>query len=82
MEHQASRRELLVTSLMAAFPLGVASAAASPLNPEQTIIKPPDTLQWKVQSSFPPESVDMCPLIGDTNAPGLFTRSYAGIPDT
>ena len=41
MEHQASRRDLLLTSLMAALPLGVASAAASPLNPEQTIIKPP-----------------------------------------
>jgi len=63
MEHQASRRDLLLTSLMAALPLGAASAAASPLNPQQTIITPPNALQWKAQSSFPPQSVDMCPLI-------------------
>jgi hypothetical protein len=36
MDHPTSRRDLLVTSLMAALPLGVNSAAASPLNPEQT----------------------------------------------
>ena len=35
MEQQASRRDLLFTSLMAALPLGVASAAASPLNPNR-----------------------------------------------
>jgi hypothetical protein len=47
MEHQASRRDLLLTSLTAALPFGIPSAAASPLNPEQTIIKPPDALEWK-----------------------------------
>jgi hypothetical protein len=41
MEHQASRRDMLLSSFMAALPLSVAGAAASPLNPEQTIIKPP-----------------------------------------
>jgi hypothetical protein len=34
-------------ALMAALPLGVAGAAGSPLNPEQTIIKPSDGLQSK-----------------------------------
>jgi hypothetical protein len=72
MEHQASRRDLLLTSFMAALPFGVTEAAASPLNPEQTIIKPPDALPWKSQAPFPPQSVDMCPLAGDTNAPGLY----------
>jgi hypothetical protein len=72
MEHEASRRDLLLTSLMAALPLGVGSAAASPLNPEQTIIVPPDKLQWKGQPNFPPNSVDMCPLIGATTSPGLY----------
>ena len=52
MEHQASRRDLLLTSLRAALPLGVAGAAASPLNLEQTIIKPPDALQWKTLPPF------------------------------
>jgi hypothetical protein len=72
MEHQASRRDLLMTSLMAALPLGVTGAAASPLNPEQTIIKPPDALQWKTLPPFPPGSVDTCPLTGETTAPGLY----------
>jgi hypothetical protein len=71
MEHQASRRDLLLTSLLATLPLGVEGAAASPLNPEQTIIKPPDALSWKSQPNFPPNSVDSCTLTGDTNAPGL-----------
>src|ERR1700722_6194859 len=57
MEYEASRRDLLLTSLMAALPLGVTGAAATPLNPEQTIIKPPDALQWKTQPNFPPGSV-------------------------
>jgi hypothetical protein len=72
MEHQASRRDLLLTSLMATLPFGVTSAVASPLNPEQTIIKAPDTLPWKSQPNFPPNSVDNCTLTGDTSAPGLY----------
>jgi hypothetical protein len=81
MDHQTSRRDLLLTSLMAALPLGASGAAASPLNPEQTIIAPPDKLQWKTQPSFPPQSVDMCPLVGETPRPASTTRSSAGIRD-
>ena len=81
MEHQASRRDLLLTSLMAALPLGISGAEASPLNPAQTIIKPPDALQWKTLPPFPPGSVDTCPLTGETTAPGLTTRWCAGIRD-
>ena len=72
MEHQASRRDLLMTSLMAALPLGVTGAVASPLNPEQTIIKPPDELQWKTEGPFPREAVESCPLVGRTTEAGLY----------
>ena len=72
MEHQASRRDLLLTSLMAAMPFGVASAAASPLNPAQTLITPPDELQWIAEPPNPPGSVEGCPLIGATTQPGLY----------
>ena len=72
MEWQASRRDLVLSSLMVALPLGVTGAAASPLNPEQTIIKPPDALQWKTLPPFPPGSVDTCALTGETTAPGLY----------
>jgi hypothetical protein len=72
MEPHASRRDLLLTSLLAALPLSASGAVASRLDPAQTIIKPPDALQWKSQSSFPPNSVDTCALTGDTTAPGLY----------
>jgi hypothetical protein len=72
MDHVASRRDLLLTSLLAALPLGLSGAAASPLNPAQTIITPSDALQWKSNPAYPERSVDMCPLVGDINAPGLY----------
>ena len=72
MDHQATRRDLLLTSLMAALPLSVAGAAASPLNPAQTLITPPDELQWITEPSVPPNSVEGCPLIGATTQPGLY----------
>ena len=72
MDHQASRRDLLMTSLMAALPLGVARAAASPLNPAQTLITPADELQWITEPSNPPGSVESCPLIGATTQSGLY----------
>ena len=72
MDHHTSRRDLLLTSLMAALPLGIGGAAASPLNPEQTIIKPPETLQWQTLPPFPPGSVDNVALAGQTTAPGLY----------
>ncbi|HKN26351.1 MAG TPA: hypothetical protein VJY34_00080 [Roseiarcus sp.] len=71
MEHRASRRGLLVTSVMAALPLSLTGAAASPLNSAETIIKLPDALQWKTQPTFPQGSADICGLTGDTTAPGL-----------
>jgi hypothetical protein len=72
MDQHASRRDLLLTSLMAALPLGISGAAASPLNPEQTIIKPPEALQWQTLPPFPPGSVDNVALAGQTTAPGLY----------
>jgi hypothetical protein len=83
MDHRASRRDLLLTSLMTALPLGIAGATASPLNPEQTIIKPPDALQWQTLPPFPPGSVDTVALAGQTTAPrrASITPSSVGIRD-
>ncbi len=66
------RRDLLLASLLAAMPLGISQTAASPLNPEQTIIKAPDKLEWKASPNYPEKSVDRCALTGDVNAPGLY----------
>jgi hypothetical protein len=71
-EPYATRRDLLLTSLIAALPLNLAGAAASPLNPAQTIIKRPDALRWETQPTFPPGSADISPLTGDSTAPGLY----------
>jgi hypothetical protein len=66
MERQASRRDLLMTSLMAALPLGVTGAGASPLNPEQTI-----TTRYAAMENDAELPSDSCALTGDTTAPGL-----------
>jgi hypothetical protein len=69
----ALRRDVMLGALVAALPVGfLESAAASPLNPDQTIIRPPGELQWKANPAFPEPSVDMCPLTGDINQPGLY----------
>ena len=49
----------------------VESAAASPLNPEQTIIRPPAELQWKPNPAYSELSVDNCILAGDINRRAL-----------
>jgi hypothetical protein len=72
MMFDSSRRELLLAPLFATFALKAANAFASPLNPAQTIIKLPSDLGWKSNPSFPPRSVDMCPLFGDVSADGLY----------
>jgi hypothetical protein len=67
-----TRRDLLATALLSALPIGITSASASPLNPEQTIIKLPDQLDWKPNPAYPEKSSDLCPLTGDPKQTGLY----------
>jgi hypothetical protein len=63
----------MLTALASSLPIGfVDSAAASPLNPDQTIIRQAGQLQWKSNPAFPEPSVDSCLLSGDTNQSGLY----------
>ena len=63
----------MLTALASSLPIGfVDSAAASPLNPDQTIIRQPGQLQWKSNPAFPEPSVNSCLLSGDTNQSGLY----------
>ena len=72
MIRSALRRDVMLTALASSLPIGfVESAAASPLNPDQTIIRQPGQLQWKSNPAFPEPSVDSCLLSGDTNQSGL-----------
>jgi len=69
----ALRRDVMLAALLSAVPAGfLESAAASPLNPEQTIIRPPGELQWKRNPAYPEPSVDNCFLAGDPAQPGLY----------
>ena len=81
-EPLATRRDLLLSSLLAALPFWPTGAPASPLNPAQTTIKLPGALQWETQPSFAQGSADICPLAGDSTAPGLYYVLSAGIRDT
>jgi hypothetical protein len=69
----ALRRDIILGAVVSSLPVGLlGSAAASPLDPAQTIIRAPGQLEWKPNSAFPEPSVDMCPLTGDINQPGLY----------
>lgn len=70
MELNASRRDLLLASLLAALP--ASGASASPIDRAQTIIKLPNELLWKPNSNSPPRISDACLLTGDTTASGLY----------
>lgn len=74
MTQSALRRDMMLAALAAALPAGfTTSAAASPLNPEQTIIHPPGQLVWKSNPAYLPEhSSDNCVLAGDPGQPGLY----------
>jgi hypothetical protein len=73
MTEHTLRRDLILAALAASLPIELAgSASASPLNPEQTIIRPPNQLQWKPNPAFPEHSVDNCALTGDVTQPGLY----------
>ena len=76
MDLNASRRDLLLASLMAALPLGLSlgssDASASPIDPAQTIIKLPGDLTWKANPNNPPRSSDSCALTGAPAEPGLY----------
>src|SRR5260370_44762 len=77
MDQDATRRDLLLASVMAAaLPLGLSLgspvASASPINPAETIIKLPADLAWKPNPNNPPRSSDSCALAGAPTEPGLY----------
>ena len=81
-----NRRGILAVPMLAA--LYASAADASPINPAQTIIRPPDDFVWTPNKGYPERSVDMAPLVGDTNAEGLYYTlvrwwpSYMSAPHT
>src|SRR5258708_4390069 len=85
MKPSAKRRDLLLASFLATLPFGDKGAAASPIDPAQTIVKLPAELQWKANPNNPPRSSESCLLTGDTTQPGLYftlVRWWPGSPHT
>ncbi|MGB8839729.1 MAG: cupin domain-containing protein [Aliidongia sp.] len=76
------RRGLLLAPLLAAAPrLLIGEAQASTLNPAQTMITPPDQIEWKTRPNWPKDSVAQANLFGDLNQPGqyyLLVKWYPG----
>jgi hypothetical protein len=73
MNQLSLRRDVMLAALASSLPVGfLESAAASPLNPEQTIIRPSGELQWKATRENGEPSRDMCVLAGDPNQSGLY----------
>jgi hypothetical protein len=67
------RRDVMLAALVSSLPAGfLESAAASPLNPEQTMITPPDQLHWKATPAYNQPSRDICVLSGDPEKAGLY----------
>jgi hypothetical protein len=70
----ASRRTLLLASLMAGLPLAASStvAQASPLNPTETIITPHDAIKFVAWTNAPPNSGAVAALYGALDRPGPY----------
>lgn len=71
----ATRRGLVLSSLLAMLPLALSdsTALASPIDPAQTEVTLPEAIEWGGWiSGFPPHSGEMAPLYGDLNKPGPY----------
>jgi hypothetical protein len=68
-----SRRDVVLAPLLAALPFALAGgAAASPLNPAETIITLPDAIKWETRPDWPANSVAQAILFGDPKRDGLY----------
>jgi hypothetical protein len=69
----ASRRDLLMTPLLAALPLVLgAEMSEAAVDPAMTVIKLPPELSWAKPEGFPEKSVEAAPLWGKTSDPGVY----------
>lgn len=69
-EVPAGRRDLMLAALLTA--IAARDAAASPIDPAETILRLPEQIAWQVPPGFPANTVEMAPLFGATTAPGLY----------
>lgn len=68
------RRFLLLAPALAALPglLRSTPAAATPLDPAETIITPPAELKWQIRPGWPKDSIATASLFGETTKEGIY----------
>jgi hypothetical protein len=67
------RRDLLIAPLLAALPIGFSiEAAATPLDPHETMITMPDGIPWETRPNWPENSVAQAILFGNPKQSGLY----------
>jgi hypothetical protein len=66
------RRQLLLASFLAAFPLGLSARQAGAINPAETQVTLPDQIKWTAWTAGPPHSAEMSPLYGGLDIPGPY----------
>jgi hypothetical protein len=77
----STRRRVLLTSLLAAVPLGLYTGRAEAINPSETQVTLPDQIKWTAWTAGPPHSAEMAMLFGGLDAPGEYVvlmRWYPG----
>jgi hypothetical protein len=75
------RGDLLVAPLLAALPLAfLREAAATPLDPRETIITPADRINWRTRPSWPHNSVAQAVLFGEPTRDGLYYELIKWFP--
>jgi hypothetical protein len=70
----STRRTVLLSSLLAALPLGLSAgrAQAAKINPSETQVTLPDEIKWTAWTGVPPHSGEMATLFGGLNEPGPY----------
>ena len=68
----STRRRILLTSLLAALPLGLSTGEAEVLNPSETQITLPDQIGWTAWTAGPPHSAEIATLFGGLDKPGEY----------
>jgi hypothetical protein len=68
----ATRRRVLLASLLATLPLSLSSQRADAINPSETQVTLPGQIKWVAWTAGPPHSAEMATLHGGLDEPGPY----------
>src|ERR1700753_3904897 len=73
-------RRLLLGSLLAAVPLGLATGSAQAINPAETQVFLPDQIKWTAWTAGPPQSAEMAMLFRRLDTAGGYAAPVKWYP--